>query len=36
MAWDGWALGPKIKQAPDDLDEGQKGDVGEWEPFAWQ
>lgn len=32
----GWELGEEDVAAIDALDEGQKGNVGEWDPFAWE
>ncbi|KAF7846212.1 hypothetical protein BT93_L4834 [Corymbia citriodora subsp. variegata] len=31
----GWELGREDMERIDGLDEGQKGNVGEWDPFAW-
>ena len=32
----GWELDEKDMQEIEKLDEGQKGNVGEWDPFAWE
>ena len=36
MEWEGWELGPKDMQALDGLDEGQRANAGEWDPFGWE
>jgi len=32
----GWSLEDKDMHAIDALDEGQKGNIGEWDPYAWE
>jgi len=32
----GWSLDQVDMEAIDSLDEGQKGNIGEWDPYAWE